>query len=263
MQYVFKHRRQSSTPAVVFMVALSSLNQMLAQEVDGVGPGQFRSLPLPASLVESMRNQVNPFQPRKLQSLLLKPEVQGELQIGRETYGIISSAMRELDKQQLEYSRSRLAYDPNDREAMRENMESQAALRAERDRATEEALTEVFPPEKFVRLKQIALQIQIREAGLGNVLLYGVLRESVKLTDAQREALASKAEQYETEKQAKIRKITEEYDAKLLGHLTRKQRQKFDEQVGEPFPYEPTSSEGRNFQQFRQFNERFAAPEAP
>ncbi len=150
--------------------------------------------------------------------------------------------------------------DPTDREAMRKQLEQYSALRAERDRATEEALNEVFPPEKFKRLKQIALQMQIREAGMDNVLIHGVLGEAIKLTYAQRETLASKAEEYEVEKQARIRKIMEEYDAKLWGHLTSKQRKQVAEELGKSFEYNPVSMERRNFQQMREFQKRYPPP---
>jgi hypothetical protein len=260
MLYVSKGYVTSAVLGLVCMAAWISPCRVHAQQAAAADPSRLRSSALPASLVDSIRNQTNPYQPRKLQSLLIKPEVQSELEIDRNTYSMVSSAMNELNQKQMELSRSMSAADPADRDAMQKRMEEYSALRAERDRATEDALTEIFPPEKFKRLKQIALQIQVHEAGLNNVLLHGVLGETLDLTDAQRETLVSKAEQYETEKQAKIRQITEEYDAKLLGHLNRKQRQQVDEQLGAPFKYQPVSMERRSFQQLRDFQQRMAPP---
>jgi hypothetical protein len=125
-----------------------------------------------------------------------------------------------------------------DREALNERLEKLRTHQAERERAIEDALNELFPPEKSRRLKQIALQVQIQEVGLDMVLVYGAIGESLKLTDAQRDELAAKAEEYEVEKQAKIRKIVEDYDNKLLKQLSPKQRKQVDEQIGEHFEYD-------------------------
>lgn len=260
MLYVSTGYVTSAALGLVGLAALISPCRVQAQDTAAADSSRLRSSALPASLVDTIRNQTNPYQPRKLQSLLIKREVQAELEIDRDAYSLVSSAMNELNQKQMELSKSMSAVDPNDREAMQKRMEEYNTLRIERDRATEDALNEIFPPEKFKRLKQIALQIQIQEAGLNNVLLYGVLGELLDLSDAQRESLVSQAEQYETEKQAKIRKITEEYDAKLLGHLNRKQRQQVDEQLGEPFEYHPVSMERRSFQQARDLQQRMAPP---
>jgi hypothetical protein len=260
MLYVSMGYVTSASLGLLWLAALISPNRAHAQDIAAADPSRLRGSAVPANLVDSIRNQTNPYQPRKLQSLLIRREVQAELEIDRDAYSLVTSAMNELNQKQMELSRSLSAADPKDRDAMQKRMEEYNSLRVERDRATEDALNEIFPPEKFKRLKQIALQIQIQEAGLNNVLLYGVLGESLDLTDAQRESLVSQAEQYETEKQAKIRKISEEYDAKLLGHLNRKQRQQVDEQLGKPFEYQPVSIERRNFQQLRDFQQRRMLP---
>ncbi len=261
MPHVF-NRCVSSVGLRICLITAAFFGIMRAGAQERATPDSNRSRTpaLPPSLLDSMRNQTNPFQPQKLQSLLIKPEVQAELEIDRNTYGMVSSALKELNEKQMEISKGFVNMDRTDREAARKHLEQYNALRAERDRATEEALNEVFPPEKFKRLKQIALQIQIQEAGMDNVLIHGVLGEAINLTDAQRERLASKADEYEAEKQARIRTIIEEYDDKLMGQLTSNQRKQVEEQLGEPFDYKPVSMERRSFQQTRDFRKRFSPP---
>lgn len=215
---------------------------------------------LPPGLLDSIRSQTNPFQPQRLQMLLYKPEVQAELEIDRNSLALVSNAMMELNKKQMESSKSLTNIDRTDREAINERMEKFRELQAERDRATEETLNELFPPEKFKRLKQIALQVQIQEAGLDNVLVHGALGETLKLTETERDELAAKADEYEAEKQAKIRKIVEDYDEKLLKQLSPRQRKQIDEELGEPFAYDPVPGARLMFKQVRDFQKRMVVP---
>jgi hypothetical protein len=211
---------------------------------------------LPASALESLRSQLNPFQPQKLHMLLLKPEVQAELEFDRLSFNQVNSAMMELNKKQMESSISLKSIERTDREALNERLEKLRTHQAERERAIEDALNELFPPEKSRRLKQIALQVQIQEVGLDMVLVYGAIGESLKLTDAQRDELAAKAEEYEVEKQAKIRKIVEDYDNKLLKQLSPKQRKQVDEQIGEHFEYDTRPPARQMFKNIRDLQKR-------
>ncbi len=217
-----------------------------------------RSFSPPPDYLESMRERLNPYQPQKLQSLLMNPVVQAQLEIDHGTYGLVAKALAEVMKKSAEVFKDFDPTDTSNREAMQARMEKYKELQAEREHTTAEALNEIFPPEKYNRLKQIALRIQIQEAGLGNVLLRGVLADELAFSDAQRETMTSKAAEYEQEKQAEIRQIVEDYDAKLLAHLTAKQRKFYDQQVGEPFEYAPVSREAQNFERYQQYQDRMA-----
>ena len=216
-----------------------------------------------SGLLDSMREQLNPYQPQKLQSLLIKPEVQAALEIDRSTYRMISGELADVMKRSAEVFKD---FDPSkvaNREEIQARLEKHKELQAERERITDLTLNEIFPPKKFNRLKQIALQIQIQEAGLGNVLIYGVLAEEMQFSESQFEAMSQKAVEYEQEKQAKIRLLNEEYDAKLLKSLTPKQRKLFEQQVGEDFEYAPASREAQSFERLREFKQRQLTGNSP
>lgn len=211
----------------------------------------------PPSLLDSIRGQIDPHQPRRLQLLLMKPEVQEALEIDRDTYRLVSEALSDIMKKQLEMSKELgAAASTNDAEAIRTRMEKFRAIQTEREQATRDALTEIFPPKSFERLKQIALQIQIREAGLGNVLVHGILADKLAFSEAQLETLTVRARELEQEKQDKIRQLIEEYDAKLLAYVTPAQRQEFQQHVGEQFAYTPLSREAESFQRLKELGQR-------
>lgn len=78
----------------------------------------------------------------------------------------------------------------------------------------------------------------------------------MQFSEDQLETISQQAEEYELEKQAKIRKLNEEYDKKLLGNLTPKQRKLFDQKVGDPFEYAPVSREAEFLNRLREFLQR-------
>ncbi len=208
---------------------------------------------VPTSLgtLEMTLRTVDPHSPRHLQSLLIKREVQAELNLAPDAYHKIFLAQQAIrDKtKELAKEMTTAARDP---EAMRDVSKRMLELSQEREQATQEALSEMFPPASFERLKQIAYQVQIKEVGLGNVLVYGTMAEEMEFSATQWENLDRKAAQFEREKQEKIREIIEEYDAKLLKNLTPTQRRKYQELVGEPFEYQPVPNEQRTFERIQQ-----------
>ncbi len=90
-----------------------------------------------------------------------------------------------------------------------------------------------------------------------------MLAEPLNFSDAQRETLTSKADEYEREKQERTSKIQAEYDAKLLAHLTPLQRKLYESQVGKPFEYAPVSREAQSFDRIREMKQRYAARATP
>lgn len=203
-----------------------------------------------------MKRSIDPITPQRLQSLLLKSEVQRELDIDSRTYMLIFQAQRELRERIKESEGEPVRPDFSDREAMKEYLEKRKAEAEEREAVTKDALTEVFPPESYKRLKQIAYQIQIKEAGLGNVLVYGVIGDELELNESQWQQVSKLADELEQEKQEKIRAIVEQYDKKLLDSLPSKQRRKFQEIVGEPFEYQVLHSEQEKFERLKRYKHR-------
>jgi hypothetical protein len=211
--------------------------------------------PLPSSLLESMKQRLDPLDPEKLQRLLIKPEVQVELEIDRSTYSLMRQAASELQEKSMELMKERAAKG-DDPSAAREFSEKYAAIRDERRQLTQEALNEVFPPKTYERLQQIAYQIQIQEAGLENALVYGRLADEINFTDAQWEKLAERAAKLEAEKQEKLNEIVRQYDEKLLGYLTYQQREKYRKLVGEPFEYSYVRPEQQSFDLIKKYSAR-------
>lgn len=251
---------------LAWVAVMASGNQVGGQETvrpRGAATQVAPTVSMSDRLSATLRDQIDPFKPRRLQSLLLKPEVQAELNVDRRMYSMISEALTDLNQQQNEFFQAqRESMASGDREKIREHMEQYRQLRDQMEQATQEALSEVFPPDSFERLKQIALQIQIREAGLANMLMHGVLADKLELSPDQLDTLQERSAEYDQELQAKIKQLEAEYEAKLLGHLTPQQRQAYRQEVGEPFEYQPLSMEAQQFEQVKRMQAR-QMPAAP
>ena len=99
------------------------------------------------------------------------------------------------------------------------------------------ALMDVLLPHQQKRIKQIALQMRMQSTGTSNSLRSGGLADELEITDGQKKKLADLEEKW----QLKIRKKMEEMRAtarkELLNTLTAKQREEFEELVGDRFEH--------------------------
>jgi Spy/CpxP family protein refolding chaperone len=98
----------------------------------------------------------------------------------------------------------------------------------------EKRLKKVLLPHQFDRLKQIDVQMRVRQQG-AEALTSGALAETLDLTDSQRERLEERAAEVEQELQEKIGQLRIEARNKLLDVLTAEQRAKLESLMGDDF----------------------------
>lgn len=96
----------------------------------------------------------------------------------------------------------------------------------------------ILLPQQRERLKQLMLQ-QSQQFSRSPGGINDTLAKELNITDAQKEALAKKAEEVRAEVQKKIAKIQEESRAEILSVLTAEQRSKLEKALGAKFEFSP------------------------
>jgi Spy/CpxP family protein refolding chaperone len=128
--------------------------------------------------------------------------------------------------------------DPQER--MKKYQEAATTLGEE----TEKKVQEILLPHQVKRIKQIALQMQLQNAGYGGSgLANGSLASELKITDEQKAQMQEKQKEIIKENQEKTqafyKQLQEESREKLLSVLTPEQRKKLDELIGDKFQWQP------------------------
>lgn len=95
-------------------------------------------------------------------------------------------------------------------------------------------LDNVLLPHQMKRLKQISFQQETR--GRGNTVFNGDrLGEVLKLSDAQKDRLKTKAEEVEKKLRERVAKLRKEAEEELLSVLTPDQKSQYNDLAGDPF----------------------------
>lgn len=104
-----------------------------------------------------------------------------------------------------------------------------------------ERLAEILLPHQVDRLRQISLQSNVNNAGLGQALASKALMEQLGIDDAQKEKLKTKAEELAKELEEKVAKLRQEMREELMDELTPDQQKKLKELLGNQFEFETRS----------------------
>src|SRR6185503_12998486 len=100
-------------------------------------------------------------------------------------------------------------------------------------------LAEILLPHQVDRLKQLRLQMQMRNRGV-NALAAGELAEVLDLTDEQKAKLADKQKEAEKQLREKIEEIRRQLQRDVLTEvLTAQQRDKLVKMIGDEYKYKP------------------------
>ncbi len=99
-------------------------------------------------------------------------------------------------------------------------------------------LNEVLLPQQLDRLNQVALQMQMKSRGMGG-LLAGKLAAELGITADQTKRIKERQKQLQKELEEKIANLRDEARQTLLEELTRDQRKKLEELIGEKFESKP------------------------
>ena len=119
-------------------------------------------------------------------------------------------------------------------EMMREIQEKMA----KRTKEYEEQIDDILLPHQQSRLKQLKFQSAGRGQGAGGSLSNQALLDELGVTDVQKEELEAAAAKAREKLQEKYQKLIREAENEILKVLSRDQREKYRELVGEPFQFE-------------------------
>lgn len=195
------------------------------------GPGSFS--------MSSSLGGVDPNNRSQLFGLLSNESVRNELKLSEEQYQgakqimqASQSKVRELLVGKLkDGSGQRVSFNGNDiKELMQESREQ-----------AEAAIEEILLPAQLERVKQLAYQIEIAQAGLGSALTDGRLGEEIGIHEDQKQNILDRAAKIEAETRKAILAIHARAREKLFAGLTPEQRKSAEELLGDVFLYEEPS----------------------
>lgn len=169
-------------------------------------------------------------------SLLGNDGVREELELVGDQLDKFRNAEKELQEQISEKARSLAGGKLNPLE-----MGNIAKEIAELQKNKQDKLQSMLLPHQLERLKQVALQIQMKKRGAANTLLSDAVTEELGIDSEQKKRIEEKREELKKELAERTAKLKEEIRGKLLDELTAEQRSKLKELSGDDFEYKPTN----------------------
>ena len=100
-----------------------------------------------------------------------------------------------------------------------------------------EKINSILLPHQQQRLKQIGFQMKLRRKGNSETLVSKSIAEELGLTEEQKENLKKRSEEIKKKLAEDIAKLKEEARDELFDELTRDQREKLKEMMGDKFEY--------------------------
>ena len=181
----------------------------------------------------------NPF------DMLGNPSVQKDLELVGDQLDKVKAMQREFQKQ-IKDKISGMSFGGLSRDSLKDLPAMLAKLRAEQ----QEQLKGLLLPHQIDRLKQVALQTHMKQAGAENAIASKAVAEALNITDDQKEKLKEKAKELRKKLEEDIKKLREESKQELLGVLSADQRKTLEELTGPK--YEPNNDDWKE-----SFNQRF------
>lgn len=169
-------------------------------------------------------------------SLLDNEDVRKELELVGDQLDKFQNAKAELREQIEEKAKSMASgkLDPSE-------MGSIAKEIAELQKGRQEKLQSMLLPHQLERLKQVALQIQMKKRGAANTLLSDEVAEKLGIDAAQKKRIEERQKELKQELADRMAKLKDEMRDKLLSELTAEQKVKLEELSGDDFDYKPVS----------------------
>ena len=169
-------------------------------------------------------------------SLLNNEDVRAELELVGDQLDKFENAQKELQEKIAEKAKS-LASGKIDPAQMGEIAKQIAELRQSRQQKLESMLL----PHQLERLKQVALQVQMKKRGAANTLISKEMAEELGIDAAQKKRIEDRQKELKKELADRMAKLKEEMKNKLLAELTSEQKSKLEELSGDSFDYKPTN----------------------
>lgn len=173
------------------------------------------------------------FDPNNWGSLLNIPEIRQELDIMDAQVEEITQARKDLEKQIREQVNKMMegGFDPSKAKEMAEMMRTQRA-------AIDEQISQQLLPGQVKRLREVALRLQMKQAGTVGMLGRKDIMEALEITPEQLEALKKKSVSLDEELKKRMEELKKKAHSELLGELKPEQRQKLEEMLGKDFDYQ-------------------------
>jgi len=169
-------------------------------------------------------------------SLLDNKDVREELELVGDQLDKFRDAQKELREQIQDKAQSLTGGNLNPME-----MGNIAKEIAELQKNQKSQLESMLLPHQLERLKQVALQIQMKKRGAANTLLSDNIAEELGIDAAQKKRIEERQKELKKELADRMAKLKEEIRDKLLAELTSEQKTRLEELSGDDFDYKPTS----------------------
>lgn len=173
------------------------------------------------------------FDPNNWGSLLNIPEIRQELDIMDAQMEEITQSRKDLEKQIREQVNKMMegGFDPSKAKEMAEIMRSQRA-------AIDEQISQQLLPGQVKRLREVALRLQMKQAGTVGMLGRKDIMEALEISPEQLEELKKKATSLDEELKKRMEELKKKAQAELLAELKPEQRKKLEEMLGKDFDYQ-------------------------
>ena len=169
-------------------------------------------------------------------SLLDNKDVRAELELVGEQLDKFRDAQKEMREQIAEKAKS-LTSGKLDPSQLTDIAKEIAELRT----GSQAKLQSMLLPHQLERLKQVALQIQMKKRGAANTLLSEKIAEELGIDDAQKKRIEERQKELKEELAQRMEDLKKEIRGKLLNELTAGQQAKLKELSGDDFDYKPTN----------------------
>ena len=179
-------------------------------------------------------------------SLLDNKDVREELEFVDDQLDEFRAAQDELRQQILDRAKSLAGAGKLDPSQMSEIAKELAKLK----KGSQKSLESMLLPHQLERLRQVALQIQMKKRGAANTLISGKIAEELGIDAAQKKRIENRQEELEEELDRRMEELKKEIRDKLLDELTSEQKRKLEKLSGDNFEYKQNSIHDRIQQQF-------------
>lgn len=185
---------------------------------------------------------VNPNDRSQLFNLLANESVRRELKLTDQQFEGVQ-AVQKLSRTRMQgLIRSAMSKSENGRSISLGGSDFRDMM-SENSKAADEAIEEILLPEQLKRIRQLAYQVEIERAGLGESLVNGRLGKDVGVYDDQKQSLTDLAAKIDAETRQSIALIKADARKKLLASLAPEQRKEAEDLLGDYFDYEAVTLE--------------------
>ena len=181
-------------------------------------------------------------------SLLDNKDVQEELELVGDQLDEFRAAQKEL-REQIQARAKSLAGDGKlDPAQMSEIGKELAELK----KGSQKSLESMLLPHQLERLRQVALQIQMKKQGAANTLISEKLAEELGIDAAQKKRIEERQKELKEELAQRTAELKKEIHDKLLDELTSEQKTKLEKLSGDDYDYKPIDIQDLIRQKFKQ-----------